>query len=236
MTKKEKIKRSVDSLERLYSVVVGLAVTIAVQKILFDKSGQIHIWYDQNTKGFPFLGVLLDRLPAMLAFLFTAVPFYHGMNRHLDRTYVERTTVKDKEPFLVFDFFLFFLESCFLVAIAALVSEGDHLFLVLAVLLVVDAVWSGVTHGIHYSTVKHSTLRWTIINVIGTVTLVVVYFARPFAPEAHSWMLAIVAMGRTIADYYFCWEFYFPSTPRSRSKKKKNSGPQPDESEGANAE
>jgi len=53
----------------------------------------------------------------LVAFLVTLVPFFHGMNRHLDHCYLE------KEPpvlhgALLFDFSIFFLEAGFLFAAA----------------------------------------------------------------------------------------------------------------------
>jgi hypothetical protein len=210
-TREDKIQRSVDSLERLFSVVVGLAVTIAVQKILFDPNNTLYEWYDTTNNTYPFLKHLLDRLPAMLAFIVSIVPFYHGMNRHLDRTYIEKDVAATKEGYLVIDFFIFFIESCILVTLASLVSSGDKLFLVLGVLLIVDAVWCFATHGIHYGSVTPSTITWGWINLIAFVALLVVYFLQLFpAGATRSWILAIVACCRTIADYKTCWKFYFP--------------------------
>ena len=210
-TRAAKIQRSVDSLGRLLSVVVGLAVTLAVQRVLFDSSGQLHVWYDSTNSTYPLLKVLLELLPAMLAFIASIVPFYHGMNRHLERTYVENTVPTSKEGFLVADFFVFFIESCFLVALASLIDSGNEMFLVLAALLGVDAVWSFLTHGIHYESVTPSTSAWGLINVVAVVILLVIYFTTLFPEEVRGWMLALVAIVRTVVDYKYCWKFYFPT-------------------------
>ena len=148
----------------------------------------------------------------MLAFIVSIVPFYHGMNRHLERIYVEKDVESSKEGFLVVDFFVFFVESCFLVALGSLVGSGSQVFLVLAALLAIDAIWSFTAHGIHYGSVKPSTISWAWINVIAVVLLLVVYFIQLFPTDQFRlWMLAIVAIGRTVADYKFCWRFYFPT-------------------------
>lgn len=211
LNREAKIQRSVDSLERLFSVVVGLAVTVAVQRILFDSNNNLHVWYDSANDTYPFLYVLKDRLPAMLAFIASIVAFYHGMNRHLDRTYVENPVPPSKEGYLVIDFFVFFIEACFLVTLASLVGSGNQLFLILAVLLGVDAIWAFITHGIHYGPIKPSTMNWGVINLIAVIVLLIVYFTQVFPPGAvRSWMLAIVAIIRTVLDYVFCWKFYFP--------------------------
>lgn len=212
LDRKAKIQRSVDSLERLLSVVVGLAITVAVQRILFDAKGNLHVWYDVPNKSYPFLAILLDRLPAILAFIVSIVPFYHGMNRHLDRTYVENDVPETKEGFLVVDFFVFFLEACFLVALASLVASGNEIFLILTVLLLLDAGWSFATHGIHYGKIKPSTIMWGWINTIAVFLLLLFYFSQIFpAGSTRNWALCGVAVVRTLADYKFCWPFYFPA-------------------------
>lgn len=207
-----KIQRSVDTLERLFSVVVGLAITVAVHKIVFDKNGNCNVLYDSVNKTFPFLKILADRLPVMLAFIFLIVPFYQGMNRHLDQTYVEQDVPATKEGFLVIDFFVFFIEACFLVSLASLVGSGDCAFLVLSALLVFDAVWAFTTHGIHYGKIKPSTITWGWINITTVAVLLLFYFSQIFPiGGVRSWALSIVIILRTVVDYKLCWRFYIPS-------------------------
>ena len=142
------IRRSVESLQRIYAVVVALAITIAIQKALSGSSD------------FSLIKNIIPAAPTLTAFIFTVVPFYHGMNRHLDGTYVEREVSNNGEGFLLGDFVVFFIESCLLVAMASLVMSGDQGFLVLMTLLLIDTVWSFICHGIHYSRWNHSTYIW----------------------------------------------------------------------------
>ena len=82
------------------------------------------------------------RLPAVVAFVVTAVPFYHGMARHLARTYIERDVPESKSGFLLLDFFVFFVEACILLAFSSLVGVGNNAFLCLMALLVFDSIWA----------------------------------------------------------------------------------------------
>lgn len=194
------LKRSVDSLQRLYAVVVGLAVTASIQRCLLNQDGQI------DYSG------LSDRLPIVLAFVATIVPFFHGMNQHLDRAYLGKDQDVNKEGYLVLDFFVFFFESCLLVAIALHVNTGgQEAFLVLVALLLFDALWGCVTHGIHYSKHSPSTLAWCIINVATSVLMLVVYYTQLF-PDGivKAVFLYLLAIGRTVADYWWSWRFYLP--------------------------
>ena len=207
------MKRSVDSLERLFAVVVALAITVAIQKILFDSNANLHKWYDNATNEYVLCNVLMGYLPAFLAFIVTVVPFYHGMNRHWDKIYVERAE-SAKEGFLVMDFFVFFFESCLLVAFASLVNLEDYAFIALMLLLIVDMLWAFVTHGIHYGEIKPSTIRWGIINLITLAFLGLFYFSNLFRVGVRrNWALFAVAVARTIIDYVVCWQFYFPKPP-----------------------
>jgi fumarate reductase subunit D len=89
MQVKEKILRSVDSLETIYAVVVAFAVTKAIEGVLLSgESSNIN------------LSLLLKHLPELVAFVVTIVPFYHGMHRHLNRVYVEREIRKTHQGYL----------------------------------------------------------------------------------------------------------------------------------------
>ncbi|MGA2798161.1 MAG: hypothetical protein ABSE63_11310 [Thermoguttaceae bacterium] len=210
MKAKDPIKRSVDSLEGLYTVVVALAITIAIQKILFNTKGDLYPFFDEHTKEYVLWIKILDYLPALLAFFATIVPFYHGMNRHLDRIYVERKVPINKEGYLVIDFIVFFIEACLLVVIASIVTSGKYTFLVLMLLLLVDSLWAFATYGIHYGAIQPSTIRWGIINILTVIVLGFFYFSTWFEDTDKKWALCIITFVRSAVDYIFCWRFYFP--------------------------
>lgn len=196
----EKLQRSVDSLERIYAVVVAFAVTAAIEAVLFDK-GVGKADYDK----------LLDNWPALLAFVATIVPFYHGMHRHLNRVYIENRAAATTEGFLLLDFFVFFVESCILLIFASSLDTGVGAFIPLIALFVLDLFWAFIAHGIHYKEWKHSPWKWGAINLGAAVLLWFVLYSTLFpSPESKAFAAAVVAVLRTVADYYFCWDFYFP--------------------------
>jgi hypothetical protein len=73
------IERSVDSVQRIYAVVIALAISQVIQSLLKNSNG--------TTMD---LSQALAGLPAFVAFLVTLVPVWQGMNRHLDRSYLEK--------------------------------------------------------------------------------------------------------------------------------------------------
>src|ERR1019366_1919724 len=107
LEKYKAIERSVDSIARIYAIVIGLALAESI-KTLIVKSANGNV--DLS------LPKLWSGTPAFIAFVFTLVPFWHGMNRHLDRSYLEKEGVVAQGALLL-DFAVFFIESgLFLVA------------------------------------------------------------------------------------------------------------------------
>ena len=128
------------------------------------------------------------------------------MNRHLDRCYLEKTGVVVQGA-LLFDFIVFFLEAVFLFAAGWSLRTGISTFYFLGALLASDMVWGYISHLIHFPRKKSHVLKWSIINVVaGTFAFGVVEY--PFNQKP--WVLMVIAILRSIADYGFCWKFYFP--------------------------
>jgi hypothetical protein len=76
------VERSVDNVQKIYAVIIALAISQAIQNLLKSPgSTTVDLSLKQVSAG----------LPAFIAFLATLVPFWQGMNRHLDRCYLEKT-------------------------------------------------------------------------------------------------------------------------------------------------
>lgn len=194
----ERIKeRSVDSLEQIYAVVIALAISQAIQSLLKDPvSGRV-LDLDQVRIG----------LPPLVAFLVTLVPFWHGMNRHLDRCYLEKKS-DVRQGALLLDFVTFFVEASLLFAAGWSLRSGVHSFIYLGLLLFVDMSWGFVSHQIHFPGEKSHVRKWSAINVVA-IALAVAIIAFPFMFKTT--VLMVLAILRSIVDYWLCWDFYFPS-------------------------
>jgi VanZ family protein len=195
----ERIKeRSVDSLQQIYAVVIALAIAQTIESLLKD----------------PLHGALLTRsqifagIPACLAFLVTLVPFWHGMNRHLDRCYLEKRSPVVHGALLL-DFGTFFLEASLLFAVGWSLRSGIQSFILLGLLLLVDMVWGIISHQIHFPGRKSHVLKWSKIN-LAAIALAILVVAYPF--QYKPLVLMFVAILRSIVDYSLCWDFYFPSS------------------------
>jgi len=193
----ERIKeRSVDSLQQIYAVVIALAISQAIQSLLKDTV----------------TGNVLDRaqiivgLPALVAFAVTLVPFWHGMNRHLDRCYLEKKGGV-REGALLLDFVAFFAEASLLFAAGWSLRSGIHSFIFLGLMLSVDMLWGFVSHQIHFPGQKSHVVKWSAINV-AAIFVAILVVSLPFNSKPS--VLMAVAILRSVVDYSLCWKFYFP--------------------------
>ncbi len=193
----ERIKeRSVDSLQQIYAVVIALAIAVAIQSLLKDPAGMLLA-----------RSQILVGLPAFVAFLVTLVPFWHGMNRHLDRCYLEKKTAVVQGA-LLFDFVTFFLEASLLFAAGWSLRSGIYSFAALGGMLLTDSLWGFISHQIHFPGQKSHVRRWSAINLVAIVVAILIV-DYPFQHKIL--VLMVVAVMRSIVDYGLCWDFYFPS-------------------------
>ena len=193
----ERIKeRSVDSLQQIYAVVIALGIAQAIESLLKDPGRGALLEPAQVREG----------LPAFVAFLVTLVPFWHGMNRHLDRCYLEKKTPVVQGALLL-DFWTFCVEASLLFAAGWSLRSGIHSFIALGLLLSVDMLWGFISHQIHFRDRKSHVIRWSAIN-LGAIALAVLVVAFPF--QYKTGVLTFVAVLRSIVDYSLCWNFYFP--------------------------
>jgi hypothetical protein len=195
MKAERSIERSIDSLQRIYAVVVGLAINEGIKRFFLANNNQFE---------FP-----TANWPQFIAFMITIIPFLHGMNRHLDRTLAEarKTGKRSLLIILLIDFMFFIGESCFFVSLAATVTKSDEFFRLLLYLLVADVGWVCFTFPVS----KSFSWRWLSINIITSCCIGFLLFGQHRIPPG--WKPSIlcgVAFLRSILDYLFVWDFYFP--------------------------
>jgi hypothetical protein len=144
---------------KLYGFVISLAIAQSIQSLLIEHATCEFV---DSTKFF-------ERRPSFLALVAVLVPFYHGMNRHLDVCYIEHSDSQNAEGALLFDFFIFFVDSCLLFAVAFSIGRGLLPYVFLGSLLAVDSLWALISHWIHYKNISASIRPWSVINAITIV-------------------------------------------------------------------
>ena len=199
---KEARKNSVSHLADLYNVIIGVALTLAVNNII-----------DTSAQGLPLrIGIAVN----LLAFLVLVIPFYHGAVRHLFATYVENGgSTRIKSGALLADFVLLFVEGCLFVMIALLIGATEKMAWATVALLVLDSVWGFLAWlaftGAH---AQFAEKRWALINCVTAVavSVLLIFGEQTFHNNLRmaQWGIVAVLTLRTIIDYVSCWDFYFP--------------------------
>jgi hypothetical protein len=201
--KNKKMENSVKSLVNLYTVVIGVALSAAVVGVIDVSAG---------LESATLVSSLL-----FIAFVATLFPFFHGALRHLDDAYIENDNEHIKEGALVIDFVLLFLHALAFVVLSLLIKKPAHFAWVLAALLTIDVVWGVFAH--FASSTKGSLTaesKWTIINFIFVGFVVSFLVIRGISlnelpePIKLAIPLAFICTLRTLVDYIWCKDFYFP--------------------------
>jgi hypothetical protein len=201
-------KRSVDNLQRLYTVVVSLAVTEMLRRVLEVGS---------STAAPDFAAIPRSNWLMLSSFLFTIVPFYHGANRYLDATYV--TSEQSAKHFaLLLDFIILFLEGVAFFVLAVSIGSPRSFYTILGCLFLADAIWVWLTLNIwsvgdtaHVGGLAKTNYgTWLIINIaVGSFVLLSVW-SNLWPDSARVPSLAVVVILRTLLDYATVWDFYYP--------------------------
>jgi hypothetical protein len=190
-------RRSVEHLEELYSVVVAIALSLAVDR-LFTATGA---------------GARGRAIVLAIALLVTLIPFYHGALRHLDELYGHGSGRAAHSFSVLVDFLLLFLESCVFLALAVSITKPATFAWLLLSLLWLDVVWAYLTTRFLVTPSEDATPKtWLKVNLIfGSMLfaiLIVLFSADWASAKALSYAVLVVAVTRTASDYRFSWEFY----------------------------
>jgi hypothetical protein len=202
---KEARKRSVDNLQRLYTVVISLAVTESLRKLLVNFS------INGTVAGY-------KEWLMFVSLIFTVVPFYHGANRYLDATYVteERSA---KHHALMVDFVMLFFEGMLFFGLAMVMANEALFYTVLGGLFLLDILWVGATN--LTATGDEDKMPgfkiWASINFLAMLALLFFVWSNLLnwdfwsSETVRSIALVGVAIARTIWDYIRVWRFYYPA-------------------------
>ena len=191
--------RSVDNLQRLYTFVIGLAVAQALRNLALSNGGE---------PGIPSLtgGLIFASL------LFTLVPFYHGANRYLDACYITHEIRTERQALLI-DFIILFLEGI-LFFVSSLYFEKPIVFIwIIVAILSIDVFWTFLTKAYTENNLPDTQnyMYWAFINIV-CVLIISATILTPLIESEEGKVIysTIVLVPRTILDYYFVWDFYYP--------------------------
>ena len=188
--------KTVEGLQRLYVILIALALTTGV-KVLLESIGVIDNNISVINKLIQFNAIIL-----FVAFLLTLIVFYHGMNRHLEETFLLTDDIVNQRETLMIDMVVFIIESGLLVTMAYGITKPLLFFYAWSALLLIDIIWTLVVWRIH----KKENPMWAINNAI----FLIIAWASFMCFELIVWFIACIEILRNIVDYIINWRFYFP--------------------------
>ncbi len=198
-------ERSVDNLQRLYTIVAGLSLTTAVAHLVVpdpESRAVVHIAQ---------ISINADVLPMFITFVMTIVPFYHGANRYLDHAYVFMDSGVAPRPLVaMLDFGFFFSQALIFYSMGLGITAPTAFYGLYVIILLVDVMWISLVY-IAHNAAFNDVRTWLVINTI-TLAIAFVMLNTPVLPEdVTRWsFLAVLSIARTVLDYGLNWGFYWP--------------------------
>ncbi|BAL74867.1 hypothetical protein [Bradyrhizobium cosmicum] len=188
---------AVSFFQRAFTVVLALALSEAFKQAIADKAGQpedrIIYW---------------ERLPTLLSFLLLIFPFFHGMNRHIFRAYLDVKVIPDfYSGFLMLDGIVFMLESAIFFVMSRALSPGQwrNFYWCILALMAIDTIWASLAYLRGAPVVP-----WIVLNVgLACVSAAVLACFRKPKSLIPPTISAATILITTTLSYIWMWEFYF---------------------------
>lgn len=205
--------RVVDHWKRLFSILVGFAITVACQRAYA-------CWLSGDASGLVQFVILIVTIP----------PIFHGMERSLDVRYLQGDTGNPSAVRLILDTTTLVVTGLFLLALALSIPtheqpdlghdgrRRDAFFLLLFLFFILDSALLGLASQRFESSFGHRRAHRRLaslnIGVAGALGLALVVLCGPVL----AWVSAGIAIARSIADYVISREFLYPQAPRGAAR------------------
>lgn len=149
----KKKENSVKSLMSLYTVVIGVALSLSIVTLIDPKEG--------------LTSVRLSPMLLFISFIMTLFPFYQGAQRHISDAYIENNNSHIRDGALLIDFVLLFFHGIAFVVLALLLSKPSNFAWVLIILFAIDVVWGlFVYFGPSAKSTHNAEGKWALINLL----------------------------------------------------------------------
>jgi hypothetical protein len=190
-----KMIRSVDTLKELYTVAVGVALVMAVEKLANAAEKEPVFRTEQF---FLFVVVIV-----------TLIPFYHGAFRHMDDIYIfPKEPAKRPGPLVLLgDYLVLMFEAGLLVWLATSISDRAIFADGFLLLLLVDICWAVATA--IFTPAGFDVVWWGVVNLITLLILLALWY-WPGDMLINGFYLMLIAIARSVADYVLSRKLYFP--------------------------
>ena len=184
--------RSIDDIKALLTVVFGLGLVESVKSLITNENN--------------LLVINLSLIPIFVAFLATLLPFYQGNCKYMDTIYLQKNL---KALDGIMDTFVFIAQGIIFYVMAIAMKQPKFFFLAAIVLYISDIIWLGFVSKSN-SELFPKLKNWLIINIFTLFILLILYYT-PLLLNDYSkwWIISLVMLARTGADYIWTWSFYW---------------------------
>ena len=198
----EAIKSTIDSLQTIYTVVLGLSLGEAFMQFVAEDPAN-------KTEH----RICWERMVNLISFLFLIIPFFHGMNRYFFDTYLKSLGPGSRYGgHLLVDCAVFTSEGglFFILCRSLSRTQWRRFYFTVIALLALDLGWSSIVIWRSSSAIQ----AWIILDVAGIVaiSLILTIFRskQNLGLRLGPIVGLVVVFLRTVADYWSSWSFYFP--------------------------
>jgi hypothetical protein len=209
--KEEQWGTTVETLQRFYSVIIAIALTSGLAKLILSLEDSASYLMD------------IGLVALSVALLSTIIPFYHGMERHLYITHILRPKLGagGKPIPLLVDVLAFIVEGGILFAMGRKLDQPIVFLRLWTALLAIDIIWTLIVWRVE----KGTRPIWAMNNFIWLCIAWAVWLGSPWVlfkagvslPDqipVMVWLIALIEIGRSVTDYRANWAFYFPDDHR----------------------
>lgn len=208
----ESRKRSVDNIQRIYSIIMGLSVIEVIRNFIFHSQKQESSAYLFFTTFKP-SSMQLNIWMNMIVIMSTIIAYYHCTNRYLDSAYVtgRRSSLRFA---LLLDFIFLLIESILLYSMAFLINNSSAVYKLFAVLLCVEVVWIVTTIFTTRNKMRNIEIK-IFLDIISAIIVYLLYLSINKYdiwrnPDTPTILFATCAVVRSIMDLYLLRDFYCP--------------------------
>jgi hypothetical protein len=201
---------SVTFFQRVFQITVALAIGESFKQFVADEShrtAERHLFW--------------ERIPALLSFIFTIIPFFHGMSRYFYVNYL-RLEVDVSEVYafqLLFDGLSFLVESAFffMLSRALVLARFQEFASYLISLLLFDSFWSLFASLPFEAKISFIVSNFTLVALIwlalDTMRNLLVGASEEDQKRTRlrtSSFVASVSFVAFVVGYAVSWQWYFP--------------------------
>lgn len=192
---KKTYDNSINALKTVYYVIIGLAITEALNRT-FTKDGTFigREFFNQNT------------FILMLAFMLTICRFTHGASIHLGG-------FSRRKQKAIIDFVGFIIQGSLFYIMAIALDNPPWFLISFEAMLLIDVIWLMILKKGKFITMKSTENQWFKSDVVILVVFAIFYVLENSVSSIKMLLcILLTSFLATIIDYRKNWEFYFPKT------------------------